>query len=120
MKYLACIAAALLITGCSTNPLVPDTKVVKIDKPVPYAPPPPDVPPCTDYVVTLTPADNKDPGKVAQAYVLDLTCYKANDKTFRQILQNYKVISGQAEKVQQMIDSVDHQYENAITTPAKP
>lgn len=120
MKYLACITALLLVAGCSTNPLVPDTKIVKINKPVPYAPPPPDVPVCVDYVATLTPADNKDYGKVAQSYVLTYKCLKETDKTHRQILENYKVISNQAGKVQEMIDSVDTQYENVITPPAKP
>ncbi len=121
MKFVTMLLAVVLLAGCRTNPVVPEVKVVKINRPVPYSPAPPAVPQCTNYTAALTPADSKDPGKVAQAYVLDLTCYRANDLTFRQILQHYNAISDQTQTVQQMIDAVGTQYDSALgQQPVKP
>lgn len=113
------LIGVLALTGCAGNPFVPEAKIVKVDKPIPFCPVPPIVPHCTNYVDTLTPEDVKDPGKVAQAYKLDMTCYRANDKTFRQILSGYEDVSRINHEVEVLFDGLGETYEQAIHPSVK-
>lgn len=101
---MASVCAAIALCGCCTN--TPQIKTVLVDKPIPYAPQPPTVPQCTDYTTALSQSDVTDPGKVVQAYVLDLTCYKSNDRTFRMILEQYKKIADQTPTITKTLDEV--------------
>jgi len=96
IKYITIVA--LILCGCQT--MVQKEKIVYVDKPIPYCPAPPDVPPCPNYRSLLTLDDLKDPGKVAVAYNIDVVCYDTNDKTFRDILSKYKTISNNNSNVQ--------------------
>ena len=113
-----------VLAGCQ-NQIQPQVKIVTVDKPIPFCPPPPDIPVCTNYVANLTIADSKDPGKVAQSYVADLACYKANDVSFRQALQHYGDIAKQATQVQLMLNNVQTNSTSAVnavqpvSTPTK-
>jgi hypothetical protein len=93
---------SLLIVSLSGCTLLP-TKIVYVDKPIPYCPAPAEVPACTNYVDQLQPSDITEPGKVAQAYKLDMTCYRTNDKTLRHIIGGYVEISKQNGSVDQML-----------------
>lgn len=107
MKYT--IIAALFLAGCGVTPV----KTVEVSKPIPYCPAPPEVVKCTFYVDQLTSADLTDPGKVAQAYKLDMTCLRANDLTLRKIIAAYQDISVKAEDVEKMLQEAGVEYTKA-------
>jgi len=117
------LISMLLLVGCSSNPFVPEKQIVKIDKPIPYCPAPPKVVECQNYVDALTDEDRADPGKVAQAYKMDMMCYRANAKTLREILQRYEDTSLLLKDVEAMYDSLGQQYDTLLSpspTPQQP
>lgn len=116
MKYLAFIVAALLLSACQHNPLVPDVKVVYVDKPIPFCPAPPQIPECIKYTDALTSADAKDPGKVAQLTKLELACLRAEAVSLRQTVRSYKDVSSMAAEVKRSLDEATTQ----LTPPAQP
>jgi len=116
MKYLAIIAAVALLSACGHNPLVPETKIVKVKVPVPFCPAPPVIPECTKYTDALTSADAKDPGKVAQLTKLELACLRAEAVSLRQTVRSYKDVSSMAAEVERSLDEAASQ----LTPPAQP
>lgn len=119
MKTLLAVLSVVILAGCAT-PLVPETKVVQVDKPIPFCPAPPTVTQCTNYVDALTPDDIKDPGKVAQAYKLDMACYRANDRVLRQILERYTDVSKLNSEVEKLFIDYGKAYERALLPKPSP
>lgn len=121
MKKLIICSLLVLVAGCATTrQTIPQTKVVTIDKPIPFCPAPIDVAACSNYVDSLTEADHKDPGKVAQAYKLDMTCLRITDKILRRILTGYKDTSAMNKDVTRLFNEYGSQYEKALTAVSKP
>lgn len=118
MKNILIALALVAITGCATT--VPSVKTVTVNRPVPYVPTPPNVPVCTNYIDTLTQADIKDPGKVVQAYKLDMSCYRANDVTFRKIIEEYRRVSENNADVKVLLDDMIKEYESALSNAVTP
>lgn len=104
MKYLIVIMAILGLTACSTNPLVPETKIVTVKVPIPFCPAPPDIPECIKYTDALTLADLTDPGKVVQLTKLELACLRAEALSLRQTLKSYKDVSALASDVERSLN----------------
>lgn len=100
---------ALLLTGCGVAP----TRTVEVSKPIPYCPAPPAVQSCTFYVDQLAPADAADPGKVAQAYKLDMACLRSTDLMLRKIIAAYQDVSVKAEDVERMLQEAGVEYTKA-------
>lgn len=113
------LISVALLAGCAT-PLVPETRIVRVNTPIPFCPAPPTVARCTNYVDALTPEDAKNPGKVAQAYKLDMACYRANDRVFRQILERYADVSKLNTEVQQMFIDYGNVFERALLPEPSP
>jgi hypothetical protein len=118
MKKLIICSLLVLVAGCATTARQPvqQTKVVTIDKPIPFCPAPIDVAACSNYVDNLTDADLKDPGKVVQAYKLDMTCLRITDKILRRILAGYKDTSAMNKDVTRLFNEYGSQYEKALST----
>lgn len=114
MKILSLTVLALMLSGCSL--LTP--KIITVDKPIPFCPPPPKVPECANYVDVLSSSDVQDPGKVAQAYKLDMTCYRNHDRSFRQILEVYQDTSTMAEQASMLFKQLNDEYEHALNPNA--
>lgn len=119
MKAVIALISVVLLAGCAT-PLVPETRIVRVNTPIPFCPAPPTVARCTNYVDALTPEDAKDPGKVAQAYKLDMACYRANDRVLRQILERYTDVSKLNTEVQQLFIDYGNAYERALLPKPSP
>lgn len=100
MKYIAIVLASLLFVGCGST--IVKTEIVTVDKPVPYVPKPPVVPPFVSKVDQLTNDDVKDPGKVGQAYKYDMTA-------LRQLLSIYVLIIAQYDSSSQNFDEINAQ-----------
>jgi hypothetical protein len=113
-KLLIICALLLTMVGCGGTAAV-KTNVVLVDKPIPFCPVPPEVPSCTNFVDALTDADYTTPGKVVQAYKLDMTCYRATDKILRQVIGGYKDTSAMNKDISALFDSYGKQYEKALT-----
>lgn len=111
MKMVTVILSVLLLIGCKSQEIIPDTKIVYVNKPIPYSPVPPVVPMCTFYVDTLTADDLVDYSKVARAYKLDMTCLRSTDTTLRQIIQKYDEISKHNGETEALIQSFKEQYD---------
>lgn len=85
IKVILVSACAAILVGCGT----PQIKIVTVDKPIPVIPSPPKVPECTYLVDALTP-ETATPGDVGEAYKHDMTCLRATNSMFRQIVNAYK------------------------------
>jgi len=116
MRTLIASICIVLLAGCATTFRAPETKVVTVKQPIPYCPAPPVVQQCTNYVDLLVLEDEKDPGKVAQAYKLDMACYRANDATFRDILKTYN----SASLLQADVEKMFNQLQQKDTPPSSP
>lgn len=100
----AALAVSVLLAGCGTT--VIKKEIVTVDKPVPFIPAPPSVPPCVSQVDKLVPEDAKDPGKVGQAYKYDMVCYRQRIRILELILDQYKAGSQNFDKINEEITAL--------------
>jgi hypothetical protein len=105
IKIVCVFGVAFGLSACGPEYIV-KKEIVTVNKPVPYCPPPPDVPEYAFQVDLLTQADLKDPGTVGQAYKLDMTALRKNDRTMRAIIEQYRNTSNSFSTVQQQIDEI--------------
>ncbi len=116
MKHLIlALSCCVLLAGCpGTMPV--KQEVVTVNKPVPFIPTPPDVPKCVSMVDQLTPADQKDPGKVGQAYKYDTLCFRQRDKIVQMILDQYKAGSQNFDAINKEIDVLVNKIKDQAAT----
>lgn len=120
MKTLtSVICATMLVTGCGFMPIV-RTKVVTVNKPVLVIPTPPKVPKVEYEVDKLTPEDAKQPGKVGQAYVHDMTYLRAVVPIYESILAQYAASSVEFSDVNKKIQELYSQIDTQPLTDPKP
>lgn len=110
--------AAVLVAGCACDPVI-KTEIVTVNKPIPFIPPPPEVPQCDFMVDKLTPADAKNPGKVGQAYVHDMTCLRARNNIDNVILDQYAIGSVKFDEAKKRIDELYNQLGTRVGFPSK-
>lgn len=106
-KILIAIAVALTLSGCAFDQkVVIQKELVPVDKPVPFIPKPPTVPPFVSQVDLLKADDIKDPGKIAVAYKYDMTQLRALISIYQLILQQYTLSSTDFDAVNAEIDKL--------------
>lgn len=88
MKLASALVTALLLVGCQHSQ--PTYEIKYVDRPVPYAPQPPQVPAFESQVDKLTDGDAADPGKVGQAYKYDMAVLRALIAIHVSILEQYQ------------------------------
>ena len=101
MRYLVVV---LLLAGCA-NPFV-KPEVVPVQTPVAYIPVPPLVPKIEYQVDKLTEQDKKNPGKVSQAYVYDMTYLRSVVEIYEDILDAYRNSSQDFTETQKRLNEI--------------
>ena len=86
LVYLVLLSA---LSGCATDRIVIQKEIVTVNKPVPFIPKPPEMPPFVSKVDQLTPADIGDPGKVGVAYKYDMLALRSLVRLYELILSQY-------------------------------
>lgn len=109
-KIITLVCIALLTTGCAA-PIV-KTQIQTVDKPIPFIPKPPAVPKCQLLVDSLILSDLKDPGKIGQYYVYDMTCLRKTNEIYQMILDQYSQSSANFDDVNKQIDLLFQQINN--------
>lgn len=117
MKVLLVLFATLALTGCASKVVV-QKEIVTVDRPVPFVPPPPQVPKIDSQVEKLTDADIADPGKVVQAYKYDITALRGLVAIYQSILQQYAASSQNFDQVnlqiKQLFDQINKVEQEAV------
>lgn len=108
------IAVTLALSGCAFDQkIVIQKEIVTVDKPIPFVPKPPTVPPFVSQVDQLTMADAIDPGKVGIAYKYDMTQLRALISIYKMILDQYNMSSQDFDKINAEIDKMYTQLNQA-------
>jgi hypothetical protein len=118
MRYLPLITACILLTACHPDAII-KPQLVYVNKPVWYCPIPPTVAAINLNTPTLTPADQKDPGKVAQYYKADMLILMDSVAQYQAIVEQYRKSSEEAVTLQKKMEQAyqdSQQKSDAITT----
>ena len=103
IKIATVLAAVLLLAGCNGNQNVRDIDIQEVKVPFLYCPPPPRVQRPTLVIEQLSPADQTDPGKVAQAYKASFIQLRGYTENLEQILQQYNATSSEFEDLRKQM-----------------
>jgi len=106
LSLIACAACSVVLASCASTPSV-RIQTVTVDKPIPFIPPPPILPPFHSYVDQLTPASIADPGSVGVAYRLDMLQLRQLYSIQEEILALYRNSSSDFTEI---IDKINHLY----------
>lgn len=106
MKHIFLIMlSSIMLSACGSIPERP-VEIVTVDKAVPYCPAPPDIQK-TEYMVDkLEPNDISNPGRVAKAYVYDMTLLRSQIKIYQMILDEYSKTTQDFDAVKREIDKL--------------
>jgi hypothetical protein len=114
MKILFLLPVVLLLSACFHTTIVREPVTVEV--PIPYCPAPPPVPTHDFLVDKLQPEDLADPGKVGQAYKVDMTFLREVHRIHVLILEQYKNTSQSFEETQKKIRELADKMKAASTT----
>lgn len=86
---IAAVCMSFLLVGCTCDPII-KTEVVTVNKPIPFIPPPPNVPTLQEYETSkLNQSHKSTPGVVGQAYVYDMTFLRKRIEIDDMIFEQY-------------------------------
>lgn len=119
MKKISVLLVTLLLAACQPSIIKP--QIVTVDKPVFSCPVAPVVPEVQLLTPTLTAADRKDPGKVAEYYKADMVQLQDQVDQYKKIIDQYTKSSQQLQQLQPVIDKMYQENSNTIqnTKPAQ-
>lgn len=101
-KLASIFCVALLLSACGGNP-VKDVDVQQVKVPFLYCPAPPRVQRPVLVIDQLSPADQTDPGKVAQAYKASFIQLRGYVENLEQILRQYDSTSQEFEDLRKQV-----------------